>query len=639
MKNFVKIFFGSIILIMVFACSKKPLKTNIQPTIEQLNLLSDSIKKMPYDKKLSFWQSNLHKQKNDVNIAFIHYQIAKNFASTNLDSAKYHINTALNLIEKRNGALEQKILIYNGIANIANTEEKDYQAAYYYNKAAAIILADSTINTKPEAKITCLLNATQANMQLRQFKKAIQQDLFAIALLKKSSINPENKFRAYAHLYTCYTRTNQNKDSLKQWIEKIETVAKEINDPLTWRFTNEYKGIYYQKIGYKNLAIEFSEKVKNFDKETLKTSENKLKTSNVSNLYISLSNLIILNTEYKNLALASIYIKEADELQKKYPNSISDYEKELNTEAKADYYYASDEFEKSHNEFDKLISLKNEIASNASIQSMEEMSTMYQLQAKDRSIKSLGDNIHTTSQELQKNRYYLIITILVALLALSLLGFFYYSQKKRNQEKEQTNLQQQLLRTQMEPHFIFNTLSALQSFIRFDEKEKSLKYLNQFSRLLRSSLELSRQNLVSLNEEMETLENYLSLQQMRHNNSFEYKIESLQNTDTSAIMIPPMLIQPFVENAIIHGLDLKNKRGKIEIQLELKERILQVTIQDNGNGFLKTNNNDKQHKSLSGTIAKERLEIFAKEYKLPTNVETYSEKNKGTTVLLTLPVA
>ena len=104
-------------------------------------------------------------------------------------------------------------------------------------------------------------------------------------------------------------------------------------------------------------------------------------------------------------------------------------------------------------------------------------------------------------------------------------------------------------------------------------------------------------------------------------------------------MIPPMLIQPFVENAIIHGLDLKNKRGKIEIQLELKERILQVTIQDNGNGFLKTNNNDKQHKSLSGTIAKERLEIFAKEYKLPTNVETYSEKNKGTTVLLTLPVA
>ncbi|MCH5686940.1 histidine kinase [Niabella sp. W65] len=90
----------------------------------------------------------------------------------------------------------------------------------------------------------------------------------------------------------------------------------------------------------------------------------------------------------------------------------------------------------------------------------------------------------------------------------------------------------------MEPHFIFNTLAAVQSFVRLDKKEAAIKYLNRFSRLLRSSLELSREKLVPLCEEMDTLENYLHLQQMRFENAFRYSITQQQGSDWDAVMLP-----------------------------------------------------------------------------------------------------
>lgn len=124
----------------------------------------------------------------------------------------------------------------------------------------------------------------------------------------------------------------------------------------------------------------------------------------------------------------------------------------------------------------------------------------------------------------------------------------------------------------MEPHFIFNTLSALQSFVRLDKKEEAIKYLNQFSRLLRSSLELSRENLVPLGEEMEALNNYLSLQQMRFEDAFTYKVIRPEGEDTCAIMVLPMLVQPYVENAILHGIDLSDGSAHIHSSVFLERR-------------------------------------------------------------------
>jgi sensor histidine kinase YesM len=303
------------------------------------------------------------------------------------------------------------------------------------------------------------------------------------------------------------------------------------------------------------------------------------------------------------------------------------------------YYFAIGNNIRAQKEADELSELKDNILINSGIQATEEMATIYQLQSKDRSIHSLNRTIDYTTQRLENNKLLLFIFGLLALLAVSwaMLLYFIQRQKRQKQEKEKILLQQQLLRTQMEPHFIFNTLSALQSFIRFDEKEKSIKYLSQFSKLLRSSLELSRKNYVPLDEELDAIENYLSLQQMRFEYTFGYEIAA-PDTDTSAILIPPMLIQPFVENAIIHGIGNHSNKGWISLEISPQENQLLVTITDNGKGYGNTPNAKANHQSLSGTIAKERLEILAKENKMKANIEIVSNDNIGTSVLLTLPV-
>lgn len=191
----------------------------------------------------------------------------------------------------------------------------------------------------------------------------------------------------------------------------------------------------------------------------------------------------------------------------------------------------------------------------------------------------------------------------------------------------------------MEPHFIFNTLSTLQSLIRFEDKKQSIKYLNQFSRLLRNSLDMSRQDWVVLEEEIETLVSYINLQQMRFEDLFDYKINIAEDVDDTAMMIPPMLIQPFVENSILHGFksETKAKTWLLEIKIQkLDESLLQIIIQDNGKGFDKTDSN-VSNKSFSGTIAKERLEILAKKNKSKAQYKIETSKDNGTIVRLQLP--
>ena len=268
------------------------------------------------------------------------------------------------------------------------------------------------------------------------------------------------------------------------------------------------------------------------------------------------------------------------------------------------------------------------------------MSTLINLRAKDKSIYNLNATVAITEERLQSNRLWLLVSVLVVLLTVVLVVLIYYIQKKRSlqNEHERSQLEQRLLRTQMEPHFIFNTLSALQSFVRFDEKEKTLKYLNQFGRLLRSSLELSRESLVPLNEEIETLENYLSLQQMRFDHAFVYELNLHGELETDSIYIPPMLMQPFVENALLHGINPNAKNGRVDIDFVFQEKLLLVTITDNGKGITILKETPK-HTSLSTAISRKRLAIMAKETGLPAGIAIESKPDKGTKIVITIPIS
>ncbi|GAA4804932.1 histidine kinase [Litoribaculum gwangyangense] len=166
------------------------------------------------------------------------------------------------------------------------------------------------------------------------------------------------------------------------------------------------------------------------------------------------------------------------------------------------------------------------------------------------------------------------------------------------------------LRSQMNPHFIFNSLNALKNLIMISDKEGATSYLDNFSVLLRSILQNSTKDVITVEEELEILELYLSLEKNRIEDSFNYTIEIHSRELLSQYNIPPLLLQPFVENAIWHGL---NPSEKAEKQLTIifdTTKALKITIQDNGIGRKASGNSKKMHKSMGTDITKERLSLF-----------------------------
>ncbi|MBE8728313.1 sensor histidine kinase [Flavobacterium hungaricum] len=207
------------------------------------------------------------------------------------------------------------------------------------------------------------------------------------------------------------------------------------------------------------------------------------------------------------------------------------------------------------------------------------------------------------------------------------------------------SIERRLLRSQMDPHFIFNALGNIQSMILQKDTIPAVSYLTKFAKLTRQVLEQSRKETISLEEEIGTLTNYIELQQLRLNNSFDYTIECDAAVETD-LLIPPLLIQPFIENAVEHGLKPREKDSKGLLEIYFKqndEENLICTIKDNGIGLtasrkLKINDN---HHSLSATITDERLSKMKKDYPfagfqvLERDPETDSS---GCLVIITIPI-
>ena len=200
---------------------------------------------------------------------------------------------------------------------------------------------------------------------------------------------------------------------------------------------------------------------------------------------------------------------------------------------------------------------------------------------------------------------------------------------KKNSEMQQqaTELEMQALRAQMNPHFIFNCLSSINKYIIKNETEAASDYLTRFSRLIRMGLINSQKPLITLEDELDMLRLYLDMERLRFNNVFDYNITFTNTIEPTAVFIPPLLLQPFCENAIWHGLMHKNGHGKLDIALTIKEDILYCSITDNGVGRekaaeLKSKSTERQ-KSLGLKITNNRLALLNQQSK----EESYYEMN------------
>jgi len=179
--------------------------------------------------------------------------------------------------------------------------------------------------------------------------------------------------------------------------------------------------------------------------------------------------------------------------------------------------------------------------------------------------------------------------------------------KESINQLEISRLERSALQAQMNPHFIFNCLNSIQNFIMFNDKENAMEYLAKFAKLIRQSLNASTEKKISLHDEVSMLRNYLDLEKLRFKDKFEYTITLANDVIPEELCIPPLLVQPYVENAIIHGMSGKKKGGKIDLNFfKLSHNQLQVKIRDNGAGY-KAPLIACKHKSLGMSIISKRL--------------------------------
>jgi LytS/YehU family sensor histidine kinase len=206
-------------------------------------------------------------------------------------------------------------------------------------------------------------------------------------------------------------------------------------------------------------------------------------------------------------------------------------------------------------------------------------------------------------------------------------------------EKQILNMERQALRLQMNPHFIFNTLNSIQAFILKNKTKESIAYLSKFSRLVRAILNTSKETLLSLDDEINILNNYLELEQLRFEHRFDFEIKTSPKIDTEFLGIAPMLIQPYVENAVIHGVGpLKERKGEIIIKFDLEKEFIRCSISDNGVGRSYHQKKDG-HKSKGMRLTKERLKILNRQSQGSNTVEVidlFDNESKaiGTRIIL-----
>jgi hypothetical protein len=212
--------------------------------------------------------------------------------------------------------------------------------------------------------------------------------------------------------------------------------------------------------------------------------------------------------------------------------------------------------------------------------------------------------------------------------------------EKIAKEKNLLELEQKALLLQLNPHFNFNTLNSIQELIAKNDNKSARLFLSQFSKLMKQTLENSRSSMITVKEEVETLKNYLELKSFTHKEKITFDIRAA--FDTTNYFIPPLLIQPFVENAILRRVLPSPNPGRIEIHFELKEKLLEVTIIDNGIGRKPGSEKPQIHKSTGIEVTQERIELFAsdlvREPIKTIDLKNDTGKNVGTKVVLQLPL-
>jgi tetratricopeptide (TPR) repeat protein len=446
------------------------------------------------------------------------------------------------------------------------------------------------------ALIFCKMN--QYGDALNYFKKALT--------LKQELGDKKGESFVYANMGSMLYDIKKWKEAEEYFIKVLE-IQKELNDISLIANCNINLGNIYLKLNKQNQAkIYLEESLKLYalmgdtvgtvmSLNSIGTLESDLNKNNEA-VETHLKALGILNHSQDKTPLKAIY----DGLKKAYSN--------LGDDKKALEYY------------EKAVEIDKKIYTEDLAKKISKLKEQYELEKKDKNILVLTEQNATTNALSEKRKLWIITACsFAAILLLSLVLIITINRSRKKQKeiafiKTKAELEQTALLAQMNPHFIFNALNSIQYYILSKETEYAYDYLAKFSKLIRQVLINSEQNTIALNKEIETLQLYIELEQRRLKNRFDFEINYANDFPAHDITIPTMLIQPFVENAIWHGIMNmpEDKKGKLVLNFSLTGKQLRISVEDNGVGrkeaaLRKVNN---EYKSVGVMFTQKRLELL-----------------------------
>ncbi len=601
-------------------------------------------------------------QKDSVNACSTSYEIAKLY-DNNSEQAKCIVELRKSLSLAK--AIKDYMMIgrvSNYLASIYSEKGSRDEAIKLYNQS---YLAFEKQDAKPKMAAV-LMNIGTEYVSLGNFKKAIELELKAIDLKvqSKDSTNIAYYYLSLAELYFSVKDFPKWEEYLL-FAEKLSKNAKLTSVSTQIQILNEL-GEYHRRKGEISKAINSFKEMYNLSKKEEYENGMAVALSNLVPIYISkgdfrnateasgkslelaragnkvssiIYNLIQLGTLNRNLGKnveAQKYLLEGLNLAGKHGSA------EKRIMALEELYRVNKNLGNSSsalNYYEMYTAGRDSILDLETKKEIAEIGTKYETEKKESKILILNKQNELHKNELSRQRI-LIIGVISVTLLLAAVGFLIYNNKKTKAELLTVQAEHKMLRSQMNPHFIFNSLMAIQNFLFKNDAAKTADYLSDFASLTRMILASSRSDKISIEDEIKISENYLRLQKLRFNNKFEYDIRVSEDIDRKQTFIPPMLIQPFIENAVEHGVrPLEGNEGKIQVSFEKNAEGLIVSITDNGNGISKSQDDKRgEHVSYATTITKERISTIEKIYKSKIKMEILDLGSKqGTLVKFEFP--
>jgi tetratricopeptide (TPR) repeat protein/anti-sigma regulatory factor (Ser/Thr protein kinase) len=592
--------------------------------------------------------------------------LSANYLRISPEQSHEYANQALQYSKDIN--YERGIATSNNVIGVGYSNQGEYMKALTYHERALEIFN----KLKDTAAIGVTFNNIGINYRkLGNYNQAISSYQQAYDLARKSK-DTIGSIRALNNIGVIYSDWKKY-DLALEYYQKHLAAVKEIGDKSLVALTLNNIGNIYTELNKLDLALDnylqslelnrelgtkkgimvtlrsigrvYSEKGKY--QEAIEYYEQSLKLSD------ELADKP--NKAYVEVKLGDLYLKQKD-YPRAYPllQDALKIIREINEtsflkdvyEILARYYYETGNYSQAYDHYKLYTEVKDTLYNRESRKELTEMQTKYETEKKEHEIKTQQLKI-----EKQRARFYYLISSIALLVFIAYMLFTRYKLRQKHfrteLEKKNIEIEQRLLRTQMNPHFIFNSLNSISSFISANNSGSAQTFLSKFARLMRYILDNSRKSFVPVDDEVNTLQLYMELERLRFDDKFDFSIVVEEGIDHENTYIPPMLIQPFVENSIIHGLANKPSQGNIRIDMKTDGRVMSCVVEDDGVGREKAMEIKKlagktKHKSLGMQVTQERLDLLRDKSGLDVSVriiDLMDEAGKpgGTRVEIRLP--